>query len=106
MAVGQGSQLEQVGLLYVSALELIGWPTFFQERFGPAWEGVSYRRLALVGAQTEGDAEALEVSSIWSSDSGGRWNREPVILTRAVQAGLKGVLGSHPCLHLSYTEET
>lgn len=30
MAVGQGDQLEQVGILYISTLELMGWPVFFK----------------------------------------------------------------------------
>lgn len=60
MAVGQGDQLEQVGLLYVSPLELIGWPVFFQETFGPAWKGVSCKRLALISYVNQREMQRLQ----------------------------------------------
>lgn len=87
----------------LSRLELIGWPAFSRDLALPG--GVSCKRLALVDyVNQRGDAEALELSSIWSSDSGEAC--EPVILTRAVQAGLKS-LGKSPLPSPKlYTEET
>lgn len=94
MAVGQ-DQLEQVGLLYVSTLELIGWPAFSREIW-PCLKGVSCKRLALInyvnqrgrcrGSRSE---QHMELQTLVGVDA------EPVILTRAVQAGLK-VLGKSP----------